>query len=115
MQTDEAWAKDKEQREKRLEDIREVLAKEKEKAPPQWYVNGQGQTMVVLPGPVEFLMGSPNHETGHRDDQSGTRLSAPDVPFYTQRGADRRGAEGVPLRRCVGGVSPVAKHSRSGT
>jgi formylglycine-generating enzyme required for sulfatase activity len=26
---------------------------------PRWYVNGQGQTMVVLPGPVEFMMGSP--------------------------------------------------------
>ena len=23
----------------------------------QWYINGQGQTMVILPGPVEFLMG----------------------------------------------------------
>jgi formylglycine-generating enzyme required for sulfatase activity len=27
-----------------------------------WYVNGQGQTMVLLPGPVEFLMGSPGCE-----------------------------------------------------
>jgi len=26
----------------------------------QWYVNGQGQTMVVIPGPVEFVMGSPS-------------------------------------------------------
>jgi hypothetical protein len=25
----------------------------------RWYVNGQGQTMVVIPGPVEFRMGSP--------------------------------------------------------
>ncbi len=55
----EAWAKDKEQREKRLEDIGKVLAKEKEKTPPQWYVNTQGQTFVVIPGPVEFTMGSP--------------------------------------------------------
>ena len=29
-----------------------------------WYVNGQGQTMVVIPGPVEFLMGSPPTEAG---------------------------------------------------
>ncbi len=55
----EEWAKDKEQREKRLDGIGKMLAKEKEKTPPQWYVNGQGQTMVVIPGPVEFLMGSP--------------------------------------------------------
>jgi serine/threonine protein kinase/formylglycine-generating enzyme required for sulfatase activity len=55
----EAWAKDEELRQKRLEDIRKVLAKEKEKAPPQWYVNTKGQTFVVIPGPVEFTMGSP--------------------------------------------------------
>jgi formylglycine-generating enzyme required for sulfatase activity len=53
------WAQDKDQREKRLQSIGKVLAKGKEKAPPQWYVNGQGQTMVVIPGPMEFLMGSP--------------------------------------------------------
>ncbi len=27
-----------------------------------WYVNGQGQTMVVVRGPAEFLMGSPRTE-----------------------------------------------------
>jgi serine/threonine protein kinase/formylglycine-generating enzyme required for sulfatase activity len=27
-----------------------------------WYVNGQGQTMMVVPGPVEFGMGSPREE-----------------------------------------------------
>src|SRR5262249_46793026 len=30
---------------------------------PRWYVNDEGQTMVVLPGPVEFLMGSPKAES----------------------------------------------------
>jgi serine/threonine protein kinase/formylglycine-generating enzyme required for sulfatase activity len=29
-----------------------------------WYVNGQGQTLVVIPGPVEFWMGSPAQEPG---------------------------------------------------
>jgi formylglycine-generating enzyme required for sulfatase activity len=40
--------------------------------PPRWYVNGQGQTYTVIPGPVEFRMGSPltekdrhEHETPH--------------------------------------------------
>ncbi len=40
----------------------------------RWYVNGQGQTMVLVPGQVEFLMGSPpgeadrdaDNETPHR-------------------------------------------------
>ena len=31
-----------------------------------WYVNGQGQTMVVVPGPVEFRMGSPLTEPTRR-------------------------------------------------
>jgi formylglycine-generating enzyme required for sulfatase activity/class 3 adenylate cyclase len=26
---------------------------------PQWFVNGTGQTMVVIPGPIDFVMGSP--------------------------------------------------------
>ncbi|MHB1423503.1 MAG: protein kinase domain-containing protein [Gemmataceae bacterium] len=63
----EEWAKDKEKWIKRLQSIRQLLVKDKEKAPPQWYVNGQGQTMVVLPGPVEFLMGSPPTEADRLD------------------------------------------------
>src|SRR5262249_29660965 len=35
----------------------------------RWYVNGQGQTMVVIPGPVEFLMGSPPTEAGRSADE----------------------------------------------
>jgi formylglycine-generating enzyme required for sulfatase activity len=31
---------------------------------PTWYVNGQGQTLTLIPGPVEFLMGSPASEDG---------------------------------------------------
>jgi len=63
-QVNEEWAKDKEQREKRLADIEQLLTKDKKKTSPQWYVNGQGQTIVVIPGPVEFLMGSPPTEEG---------------------------------------------------
>ncbi|HEV3237955.1 MAG TPA: formylglycine-generating enzyme family protein [Gemmataceae bacterium] len=35
----------------------------------QWFVNGQEQTMVVLPGPVVFEMGSPKTEWGHFDNE----------------------------------------------
>jgi formylglycine-generating enzyme required for sulfatase activity len=63
------WARDKAQREKRLESIRQLLARGKEKTPPQWYVTGQGQTMVVVPGPVEFLMGSPATEDGRLGEE----------------------------------------------
>jgi serine/threonine protein kinase/formylglycine-generating enzyme required for sulfatase activity len=58
------WAKDKKSKEQALLRIRQELTDEKEKAKPRWYVTGQGQTMVVLAGPVTFLMGSPPSEAG---------------------------------------------------
>jgi serine/threonine protein kinase/formylglycine-generating enzyme required for sulfatase activity len=63
------WANDKKQRAERLESIQQLAEKDKEKAMPQWYVNGQGQTMVVIPGPVEFMMGSPSTEAGRSGDE----------------------------------------------
>jgi formylglycine-generating enzyme required for sulfatase activity len=65
-QINDGWAKDSERQEKRLSEIKQMVAKEKEKTPPQWYVNGQGQTMVVIPGPVEFVMGSSPTEVGRQ-------------------------------------------------
>jgi len=56
------WTQDKKHREEKLQKI--ALALRQAKAKPQWYVNGQGQTMVVISGPVEFLMGSPPAEAG---------------------------------------------------
>ena len=63
------WAKDQEQRQNRLEIIGKSLAKDKEKAPPHWYVNPQGQTMVIIPGPAEFVQGSPTTEDGRFDNR----------------------------------------------
>jgi formylglycine-generating enzyme required for sulfatase activity len=60
------WAKDKEQRDKRFSAIQQFVRKNKEKTPPQWYVNSQGQTMVVISGTVEFMMGSPTTEAKRR-------------------------------------------------
>ena len=37
----------------------------------QWYVNRQGQTLVVIPGPVEFVMGSPVSEAGREGGPHG--------------------------------------------
>lgn len=66
-QIEQEWVKNKQQREQRLQSIGKELAKGQAK--PQWYVNGQGQTMVVIPGPVEFLMGSPPTESHRSDDE----------------------------------------------
>jgi formylglycine-generating enzyme required for sulfatase activity/tRNA A-37 threonylcarbamoyl transferase component Bud32 len=60
-QINEAWARDRRQRARRLEGLRYELTRAKPR--PQWYVNGQGQTMVVIPGPVQFVMGSPLTES----------------------------------------------------
>ena len=67
------WAKDKAGREARVNAIRQKVEKDKAKTAPQWYVNGQGQTMVVIPGPVEFRMGSPKTEAGRQDYESQHR------------------------------------------
>ena len=48
----------------------QLLKKDKEKTPPQWYVNSQGQTMVAIPGPVTFMMGSPLKEAGRYDNET---------------------------------------------
>jgi len=55
-QQNEEWAKDEQ---RRNQASRAALAPG---ASRQWYVNTQGQTFVVLPGPVEFQMGSPKTE-----------------------------------------------------
>jgi formylglycine-generating enzyme required for sulfatase activity len=66
-QVEKDWAKNRTQGEHRLQSIGKELAKGQAK--PQWYATGQGQTMVVIPGPVEFLMGSPTSEAGRLDDE----------------------------------------------
>ncbi len=64
----ETWAMDKEKRGKLLESIQQLDPKDR--PPQQWYVNSQGQTLVVMPGLIEFVMGSPKTETGRSEDES---------------------------------------------
>jgi formylglycine-generating enzyme required for sulfatase activity len=54
-------------KQKKLEQIKQDMGQGSSR--PQWYVNGQGQTLVVIPGPVEFLMGSPPSEAGRADNE----------------------------------------------
>jgi formylglycine-generating enzyme required for sulfatase activity len=72
-QVNEEWGKDREGREKRLAKIQGLVKKDRERTPPRWYVNGQGQTMVVIPGPVEFRMGSPVTEEGRGSETQHQR------------------------------------------
>jgi serine/threonine protein kinase/formylglycine-generating enzyme required for sulfatase activity len=72
-EVNEQWAKDAELRTQKLRDIDLALKKETANAisaaSPQWFVDGQGQTMVVIPGPVEFVMGSPLTEPSRQVDE----------------------------------------------
>jgi formylglycine-generating enzyme required for sulfatase activity len=68
-QVNATWAQDKEQqRQKQLS-----LAQDPSPL-PHWYVNGQGQMMVVIRGPVEFVMGSPVTEPDREDDEVEHKL-----------------------------------------
>jgi formylglycine-generating enzyme required for sulfatase activity len=61
-------------REAREEQIKRELAKGKRREQTYWYVNSQGQTMVVVPGPVEFVMGAPLTEDGRNVDEQQHRV-----------------------------------------
>ena len=50
----------------KIKDIDDQLATGKVEGERRWYINGQGHTMVIIPGPVEFLMGSPASEPDRR-------------------------------------------------
>jgi serine/threonine protein kinase/formylglycine-generating enzyme required for sulfatase activity len=60
---------------RKLEQIEQELGRHS--GQPQWYVNGQGQTLVVIPGPVEFLMGSPPTEAGRGENETLHRRRIP--------------------------------------
>jgi serine/threonine protein kinase/formylglycine-generating enzyme required for sulfatase activity len=68
---EQEWSKDQGKRKEREEQIRQALARDQGRGKGSWYVNGQGQTMVVIPGPVEFLMGSPPTEEGRAGGPEG--------------------------------------------
>src|SRR5438876_1166213 len=67
------WVKAAQHREQRLLSIQKELAKGRDGAKPQWYLNSQGQTLVVFPGPVEFMMGSPPGEIGRNPNEARQR------------------------------------------
>ncbi|MFK8112563.1 MAG: SUMF1/EgtB/PvdO family nonheme iron enzyme [Rubripirellula sp.] len=52
-----SWGKEDE-----LARVNEQLASSQPNRDRDWYVTKQGHSMVVMPGPIEFLMGSPSRE-----------------------------------------------------
>ena len=53
-----------------LDSLRQLVAHENDKASAHWYVNSQGQTMILLASPGEFVMGSPPSEAGRYANES---------------------------------------------
>jgi formylglycine-generating enzyme required for sulfatase activity/tRNA A-37 threonylcarbamoyl transferase component Bud32 len=53
-----------------LETIEAELTGKRGRAGQRWYVNGQGQTLAAVPGPVKVLMGSPRNEAEREDNES---------------------------------------------
>lgn len=81
-QIDDSLAKDKDGRDRKLEQIRqkiklENLARSKHVADLHWYINSQSQAMVVIPGPNSYLMGSPSTEMGRRKDEAQLKKDIP--------------------------------------
>ena len=54
------WTLRRWKQEEKLAAIDAVLKKLKDQGNRRWYVNSEGQTFVVIEGPVEFMMGSPD-------------------------------------------------------
>ena len=68
--TAEKWVTERQHSEQRLEVIRHEFTKDGPgQRGPQWYVNPQGQTMVVIPSSTEFVMGSPLKEESRWSDE----------------------------------------------
>jgi serine/threonine protein kinase/formylglycine-generating enzyme required for sulfatase activity len=57
--------------------VDQALASRRPAGDRRWYVNSQGHTLAVVRGPVEFLMGSPDHEPGRGQDETMHRKHIP--------------------------------------
>jgi len=64
---DDEWKNDARKRTAWLVQIKKNLADGTGTKQPSWFINGQGQLMAVLPGPVDFWMGSPITQSGREE------------------------------------------------
>jgi len=65
------------QQQEKLKATQAELTKLKEWDGRRWYVNGQGQTFVIVDGPVEFRMGSPTTEPDRTPEEIAHRRVIP--------------------------------------
>jgi hypothetical protein len=104
-QSNEQWAKDKAFREQRLESIRKAIAAGlvpsfADTTRAIWYVNSQGQTLIVVPGPVEFTMGSPAADADRVGNEQQHRRRIGRSFGSWRQGRDGGGVQAVPSAVC---------------
>src|SRR5262249_11964002 len=71
-----AWALRQWQEEQKLDSIA-VRLRGKARGNRRWFVNTQGQTLVLIEGPVEFRMGSPANEPDRNTSEAPHRRVIP--------------------------------------
>jgi formylglycine-generating enzyme required for sulfatase activity len=71
------WALRQWNRQEELQAADADLSQLKDRGQRRWYVNGQGQSLVLVEGPVEFRMGSPPIEPERDSDETPHRRSIP--------------------------------------
>ena len=71
------WALRQWKQQEQLQAADAELGQLKDRGRRRWYVNGQGQTLVLVEGPVEFRMGSPPSESERDSDETPHRRSIP--------------------------------------
>ncbi len=61
-----SWTLRQWKQQEKFKELDVQLTKQKDRGGRRWFVNSQGQTLAVIEGPVEFLMGSPPTEPDRR-------------------------------------------------
>ena len=92
------WTLRRWKQEEKLAAIDAELKKLKDRGNRRWYVNSEGQTFVVIEGPVEFRWDRPDSEPDRRDSERPPPQA--DQPTFRHRhqGSDRGAISTVPER-----------------
>ncbi|MCA9067752.1 MAG: SUMF1/EgtB/PvdO family nonheme iron enzyme, partial [Planctomycetaceae bacterium] len=68
------WLLRKWGQESTINQVQQTLKTNRPREGRNWYINGQGQTMAVVDGPVEFLMGAPPTDSDQGSDELQHRV-----------------------------------------
>ena len=92
------WTLRRWKQEEKLAAIDVELKKLKDRGNRRWYVNSEGQTFVVIEGPVEFMMGSPRQRAGSQGFGKPPPQANQPTLCHRHQGGDRGAISTVPER-----------------